>query len=135
MGTPQQLKRVVDASQNLALMSMQVKEDKNPKHEEEVSLHHNTSTMVDNVPMINPKHDTSTNSFTYSMLIFILLLISSIWLIPTILNEDFVEKGVNVLNNICAVLIIVMLSHMYRFQEWTSDIGQVRQTCPHLFSK
>ena len=98
MGTTQQLKRVVNASQNLALMSMQVKEEKNPKHEEEVSLHHNTSIMVDNFPMTKHKHDTSTNSFTYSMLIFILLLISSIWLIPRILNEDFMEKGVNVLN-------------------------------------
>ena len=74
-------------------MSMQFKEEKNPKHEEEVSLHHNTSTMVDSVPIIKHKHDTSTNSFAYSMLIFSLLLISSIiWLVPTVLNEDFVEK-------------------------------------------
>ena len=70
MGTTQQLKRVVNATWNLALTSMQVKEEKNPKHKEEVPLHHNTSTMVDNVPMIKHKHDTSTNSFTYSMLIF-----------------------------------------------------------------
>ena len=68
------------------------------------------------------------------MLVFILLLINSIWFIPTILNEDFVEKGVNVLINICAVLIIVMLSHMYKFQEWTSDTGQVRRTCLHLIA-
>ena len=61
-GTTQQLKRVINASRNLALMSMQVKEEKSPKHEEEVSLHHNTSTMVDNVPMIKHKHDTSTLS-------------------------------------------------------------------------
>ena len=136
LGTTQQLKRVVNASQNLTLMSMQVKEEKNPKHEEEVSLHHSTSIMVDNGPMKKHKHDTSTNSFTYSMLIFSLLLISSIiWLVPTILNEDFVKKGVNVLNNICAVLMIIMLSQMYRFQEWTSDTGQVRRTCPHLFSE
>ena len=126
MGTTQQLKIVVNASQNLVLMSMQVKEEKNPKHEEEVSLHHNTSTMLDNVHVIKHKFDTSTNSFTYSMFIFILLLISSIWLIPRILNEDFEEKGVNILNNLYAVLMIVMLSLMYRFQEWTSNIGQVR---------
>ena len=64
----------------------------------------NTSTIVDNVPMTKHKHDTSTNSFTYSMLIFSLLLINSIiWLVPTILNEAFVEKGVNVLNNIYAM--------------------------------
>ena len=73
-------------------MSMQVKEEKNPKHEEEVSLHHNTSAMVDNVPMIKHKHDTSTNSFTCSMLVFILLLINNIWFILTILNEDFMKK-------------------------------------------
>ena len=53
MGTTQQLKRVVNASYNLALMSMQVKEEKNPKHEEEVSLHHSTLILVDKFPMIN----------------------------------------------------------------------------------
>ena len=73
-------------------MSMQVKEEKNPKDEEEVSLHHNTSTIVDDVPMIEHKHDTSTNSFTYSMFIFSLLPINIIWLLPTMLNANFVEK-------------------------------------------
>ena len=130
MGTTEQLKRVVNASQNLALMSMQVQDEKNPQLEEEVSLHHNKSTIVDNVPMIKHKHDTSTNSFTYSMLIFSLLLINSIiWLVPTILNEDFVEKGVNVLHNICVVLIIVMLSQIYRFQEWTSEMNMSSLDC------
>ena len=38
LGTTQQLKRVVNASQNLALMSMQCKEKKNPKHKKEVSF-------------------------------------------------------------------------------------------------
>ena len=85
--------------------------------------------------MIKHKHDTSTNSFTYSMFIFSLLLINSIiWLVPTILNEDFVKKEVNVLHNICVVLIIVMLSQIYRFQEWKSDTRQVRRICLHLIA-
>ena len=33
LGTTQQLKMVVNASQNLELMSMQFKEENNPKHE------------------------------------------------------------------------------------------------------
>ena len=52
MGTPQQLKMVVNASQNLALMSMQVKEENNLKLKEEVSLHHNTPVMFDSVSMV-----------------------------------------------------------------------------------
>ena len=39
LGTTQQLKRVVNACRNLALMSIQCKEENNPKHEEEVSFH------------------------------------------------------------------------------------------------
>ena len=61
MGTTQQLKRVVNASQNLALMSMQFKEEKNRKHEMEVSLHHKTPIIVDNVLMVRRKHDMGTN--------------------------------------------------------------------------
>ena len=136
MSTTQQLKRVVNASQNLAHMSMQCREKKNPKHKKEVSFHYNTLVMIGSVYMVKIQHDMGTISFKCSMLIFSLLLISSIWLVPTILNEDFVEKEINVLNNVSAMLIIIMLSHMCRFQEeWTSDTRQVRQTCPHLFSE
>ena len=63
LGTTQKLKRVVNASWNLALMSMQFKEENNHKHEKEVSLHHNTCIMVDSVPMIKHKHDMGTISF------------------------------------------------------------------------
>ena len=88
--------------------------------------------------MVKYKHDMGTISFICSMLIFNLLLITSIWFVPIILNEDFVEKGIkviNVLNNVSAVLIVVMIIHIYRFQEeWTNDMGQVRRTCPHLNS-
>ena len=38
LGTTQELKMVVNASQNLPLMYMQCKEEKNPKHEKEVSF-------------------------------------------------------------------------------------------------
>ena len=105
---------VVDAIHNLTLMPMQFKEENNPKHEKEVSLHHNTSIMVDSVPMIKHKHDMGTISFICSILILRFLLINSIWLVPTILNVYLVEKGINVLNNVSAVLIVVMLSQMYR---------------------
>ena len=109
-------------------MSMQCKEKNNPKHEKEVSFHYNAPVLVD-----SGQHDMGTISLKCSMLIFNLLLINNIWFVPTILNEYFVKKGINVLNNVSAVLIVVMLSQMYRFQEeWAGDTGQVRQTCPHL---
>ena len=74
--------------------------------------------------MVKSQHDMGTISFKCSMLVFNLLLISSIWFVSTILNEDFVEKGINVLNNVSAMLIVVMLSQMYRFhEEWTNDMG------------
>ena len=52
LGTTQQLKMVVNASRNLILMSVQFKEEKNHKHENKVSLHHNEPIMVDSVPMV-----------------------------------------------------------------------------------
>ena len=68
-----------------------------------------------------------TISFKCSILIFILLLINSIWFVPTILNEDLIGNKINVLINVSGMLIVVMLSHMYKFQEeWTSDTRQVR---------
>ena len=101
-----------------------------------MSLHHNAPIMVDSVPMIKHKHDMSTIFFICSILIIRFLLINNIWLVPTILNVDLVEKIINVLNNANAVLIVIMMSQMYRFQEgWIINTGQVRQTCPHLNSK
>ena len=70
------------------------------------------------------------------MFIFNLLLISSMWFGPTMLNEHVIKNVINVLNNVSTVLIVVLLSQIYRFwEEWIGDIGQVRQTCPHLFSE
>ena len=84
--------------------------------------------------MVKSQHGLGTISFTGSMFIFNLLLLSSMWLVPTMLNEDVIKNVINVLNNVSAVLIVVLLSQMYRFQEeWIGDTGQVRQTCPHLF--
>ena len=92
--------------------------------------------MVDSVPMIKQKHDMGTISFICSILIFIFLLINNVWLVSTILNVNLVENGINVLNNVNAMLIVIMISQMYRFQEeWTNDVGQVRQTCLHLNSE
>jgi hypothetical protein len=131
LGTTQQLKRVVNASRNLALMSIQCKEEKNLKHEKEVSFHYNAPVLVDSVSMVKSEHGSGTISFTCSMFIF-----SSLWLGPTMLNEDVIKNVINVLNNVSAALIIALLSQMYRFQEeWIGDTGQVRQTCPHLFSE
>ena len=161
LGTTQQLKRVVNASRNLALMFVQFKEEKNPKHEKEVSLHHNVPIMVDSVPMIKHKCDVGTISFICSIFIFSFLLINNVWLVSTILNVNLVENGINVLNNVSvvlivstilnvnlvenginvlnnvsAVLIVIMMSQMYMFQEiWTNDTRHLRQTCPHFNSK
>jgi hypothetical protein len=110
-------------------MSIQYKEEKNPKHEKEVSFHYNALVLVDSVSMVKSHHGSGTISFTCSMFIFSLLLISCMWLGPTMLNEDVI----NVLNNVSAMLIVVLLSQMYRFQEeWIGDTEQVRQTCHHL---
>ena len=62
LGNTQQLKMVANASRNLTLMSIQFKEEKNPKHEE-VSLHHNAPIMVDRTYMIKHNHDMGTISF------------------------------------------------------------------------
>ena len=93
LGTTQQLKRVVNASQNLEFMSMQFKEEKNPKHKKEVSLHHNASIIIDSVPIIKHKHDMSTISFICFIFIFIFPLSNIIWLVPTKLKVDLIEKG------------------------------------------
>ena len=92
-------------------MSMQCKEKKNPKHEKEVSFHYNEPVMVDSVSMVKNKYDMGKISFKCSILIFIFLLINILWLVSTILNEKLIKKGINVLNNVNAVLIF-MLSQM-----------------------
>ena len=114
LGNTQKLKRVVNASWNLALMSMQCQEKKNPKHKKEVPFHYHTPVMIDSVSMVKIQHDMGTMSFKCSILVFSLLLINSIWFTPAILNEDFVEKWINVLKNINAVLIVVMMIQVYR---------------------
>jgi hypothetical protein len=86
--------------------------------------------------MVKSQHGLGTISFTGSMFIFSLLLISSMWLGPTMLNEDVIKNVINVINNVSAMLIVVLLRQMYRFQEeWIGDTGQVRKACPHVFSK
>ena len=63
MGTTQQLKMVVNASRNLALMSMQCKEKNNHKHEKEVAFHYNALVMVDSLSMVKSQHDNIFQMF------------------------------------------------------------------------
>ena len=52
--------------------------------------------------------------------------------VTNILDENLID----VLNNVSAVLIVVLLSQMYRFQEeWIGDTGQVGRSCPHFMSE
>ena len=54
-------------------------------------------------------------------------MIYDLWLVSTNVNENLIEKWINVLKNFIVVFIVVILSHMYMFQEeWTNDMGQVR---------
>ena len=71
--------------------------------------------MIDSVYVVKSQHYMVIVSFKCSMLVLILLLINNIWFVPTILNEYFVKKGINVLENISAVSIVAMMSQMYRF--------------------
>jgi hypothetical protein len=99
-----------------------------------VSFHYNAPVLVDSASMVKSQHGLGTISFIGSMFIFSLLLINSMWLVPTMLNEDVIKNVISVLNNVSAVLIVILLSQMYRFQEtWIGDTRQVRQTCPQLF--
>ena len=98
-------------------MSMQFKAETNPKHEKEVSLHRNTSIMVYSVPMIKHNHDVGTISFLCSILISIFLVINNIWFALKILNLYLVENGINILKNVSAVLIVIMMSQIFMFQE------------------
>ena len=102
-------------------MSMKCKDKKNPKHEKEVPFHYNEHVMVHSVSMVKNQHDMGTISFKCSILIFNFLLINSLVL------TNLIEKGIDVLNNVSTLLIVVMPSQMYRFQEeWTNDTRQVR---------
>ena len=94
LDTTQQLKKVVNASRNLALMSMQCKEKKNPKHKKEVSFHYNAPVMVDSVSKVKCQHDMGTISFKSSILIFSFLSINNLWMISTNLNKYFIENGI-----------------------------------------
>jgi len=125
--TTGQLKMVVNASKNLTLVSVKSKEESNPKHDMEVSMHRNT--MMNIVPVWKEKHDVGAFSFTslYSVLLFSFLLFSSVWLIAATVNVDVIINGINVLSNVSAVMITVVMRQMYRFQEkWMKDTGQAR---------
>lgn len=85
---------------------------------QQVSLHENIFDSKDEVvPLVKYKYEVGTFFFAsiYSILLFIFLLFSSIWLIATTVNVVMHENLINVLNNVSVVLIIVMVSQMYRF--------------------
>ena len=55
------------------------------------------------------------------------MLFNSVWLVEATMNVEMHENLINVLNDVNAVLIVVVISQMYMFQEiWTNDTGQVR---------
>ena len=106
--TTRQLKKVVNASRNLTLMYVQ----------HEVSLHENISNSKHEVvPVVKDKYDVGTFSFAsvYSILIFNFLLFNSVWLIATTMIMEMHENLINVLNNVSVVLILVVVSQMYKF--------------------
>ena len=84
---------VVNASKNLTLVSVKAKEESNPKHEMEVSMHRNS--MMNIVHVWKEKHDVGTFFFTslYLFLLFSFLLFNSVWLIAAIVNGDVILMG------------------------------------------
>jgi 1-acyl-sn-glycerol-3-phosphate acyltransferase len=66
---------------------------------------------------VKDKYDVGTFSFLsiYSVLLFIFHMFSSVWLIETTVNVKMHKDLINVLNHVSAVLIVVMVSHMYKF--------------------
>ena len=106
--TMRKLKRVVNASRNLRLVCVQ----------QEVSLHENISNSKNEVvQVVKDKYDVGTFSFAsvYSILLFSFLMFNSVWLIATIVNVEMNENLINVLNNVSIVLILVVVSQMYKF--------------------
>ena len=68
------------------------------------------------VLVMKDKHDVGAFffKFVYPVLLFIFLLFSNVWLVATIVNVDVFENMNNVLNNLNLVLIIVVVSQIYR---------------------
>lgn len=122
-----QLKRVVNASKNLSLISVQYTKECNLKHEREMLLHKNINDPMNEViPLIKNKHDVGAffSNSIYLVLLLSFILFNNVCLVATIVNVDVVENMNNVLNNVSAVLIIIAVSHIYGFQERrTNDTG------------
>ena len=101
-----------------------------------MSTHENIYDFKDEVvPVVKDKYDVGTFSFVsvYSVLLFSFLMFNNVWLIATTVNVEMHEDLINVLNNVSAILIVIMVNQMYKFQEsWTDDIGQVRRACSRL---
>ena len=68
-------------------------------------------------------------SFTsyYSIFLLNFLVFSNAWLMVAAVNVDVIINGINVLTNVNAVAILVLMRQMYRFQEkWMKDKEQAR---------
>ena len=86
--------------------------------QQEGSLHENIFDSKHEVALVvKYKYDLGKFSFAsiYSILLFIFHMFNSVWLIATIVNVEINENLINVLNSVSAVLIVVMVSQMYRF--------------------
>lgn len=129
--TMEQLKRETCARKSLTLMLVQSKESKHKMEVTKLDFGHKdmfkysckvqqevlSHEVVDLVPFIKGKHVDGAISFKsiYLVLLLILLLFNSVWLVAKIVNEDMFENVINVLKNVSAILIIVVMSLMYRF--------------------
>ena len=124
--TMEQLKRAACARKILTLTSVQFKESKckmevtkmnfgnkdmfkdSCKVKQEVLSHEVNGLVL----VMKDKLVDGTMSFKsiYSILLFKLLLLISVWLVAKIVNEDMFENVIKVLNDVSVVLIVVVVS-------------------------
>jgi hypothetical protein len=99
-----------------------------------------TSPLVDFVHVKKGKYVDGSFSFAYlySIFLFILLLISGVWLVAAIMNGGVCEfKGmVNLVNNVVLVFIIIVMSQVLIIQVGRmDDTRKVRRKYPHFISE
>ena len=86
------------------------------------------------VPVQKGKHVLSF-SFTYSVLLFSLLLFSGVWMLNAAKNvDDCVINGmITLINNVISVFMFVVISQVIIVPaERMDDTGQVGRQYPHL---
>jgi hypothetical protein len=143
--TTGQLKRMVNASKSLTLMSVTKQEVSDAKHEmvQYVSNNHEVSQEVQHevqlhtlftVPVQKGKHVLSF-SFAYSVLLFSLLLFSGVWLLNATKNVDdcAINEMITLINNAISVFMFVVISQVIIVPaERMDDTGQVGRQYPHF---